>query len=145
MTCFIPWRAPSGLNGFLPEQASHLPDEVTPAQLRREQDNLVLEMHDTGVGIEPQDLARIFDRFYRSRTTANEARGTGLGLVIAKRIVEVHRGNVSIVSRSRRDLHGDCPPPTPNALGDICGPTDYFPRADFSFSAMAAWDGTPPL
>ena len=66
--------------------------------LRREQDHPVIEVCDTGAGIEPQDVPHIFDRFYRSRTTANEARGTGLGLAIAKRIIEVHRGHVTVVS-----------------------------------------------
>ena len=63
-----------------------------------EQNTAVVEVRDTGPGIEPADLPRIFDRFYRGRTTAHGARGTGLGLAIAKRIVEVHGGHIAVDS-----------------------------------------------
>jgi signal transduction histidine kinase len=56
---------------------------------------LVLSVSDTGTGIAPQDLPHIFDRFYRadpSRTRA--AGGAGLGLAIAKRIIEAHGGTI---------------------------------------------------
>lgn len=66
--------------------------------LRLEQSTAVVEVRDTGPGIEPADLPHIFDRFYRGRTTASGARGTGLGLAIAKRIVEVHGGQIAVDS-----------------------------------------------
>jgi len=55
---------------------------------------------DTGVGIEPTELPRIFERFYRG-SRANEARGSGsgLGLAIVRSIVDMHRGTVEVVSR----------------------------------------------
>jgi hypothetical protein len=60
----------------------------------------VIEVTDTGVGIEPAELPRIFDRFYRG-TLANEARGSGsgLGLAIVRSIVDMHRGAVEVNSR----------------------------------------------
>ena len=66
--------------------------------LRRDRDATVLEVSDTGAGIQAEDLPRIFDRFYRGRTSASETRGTGLGLAIAKRIVEVHHGQIAVAS-----------------------------------------------
>jgi signal transduction histidine kinase len=59
-----------------------------------------IEVADTGVGIEPAELPRIFDRFYRG-SRANEARGSGsgLGLAIVRSIVDMHRGTVEVVSR----------------------------------------------
>ena len=59
-----------------------------------------IEVADTGVGIEPVELPRIFDRFYRG-SRANEARGSGsgLGLAIVRSIVDMHRGTVEVVSR----------------------------------------------
>jgi signal transduction histidine kinase len=59
-----------------------------------------IEVSDTGVGIEPDELPRIFERFYRG-SRANEARGSGsgLGLAIVRSIVDMHRGTIEVVSR----------------------------------------------
>jgi PAS domain S-box-containing protein len=54
---------------------------------------------DTGVGIDPADIGRIFDRFYRSDDpVVQEASGTGLGLPIVKMFVEMHGGRVWVDS-----------------------------------------------
>jgi two-component system sensor histidine kinase MtrB len=59
----------------------------------------VIEVSDTGPGIEPSELPRIFDRFYRG-TNVGEARasGSGLGLAIARSIVEMHGGFIEVAS-----------------------------------------------
>lgn len=59
-----------------------------------------IEVADTGVGIAPAELPRIFDRFFRG-AEANEARGTGsgLGLAIVKSIVDMHHGTIEVESR----------------------------------------------
>jgi signal transduction histidine kinase len=56
-----------------------------------------IEVADTGPGIPPEELRRIFDTFYRGKGT--RSRGSGLGLAIVRRIVADHDGNVSVVSR----------------------------------------------
>ena len=53
-----------------------------------------LAVSDTGAGIPPDQLARIFDRFYKSP----ESRGAGLGLAIAKKLVEAHGGTIAAAS-----------------------------------------------
>jgi signal transduction histidine kinase len=55
---------------------------------------------DTGIGIDPAELPRIFDRFFRG-SAASEARGSGsgLGLAIVRSIVEMHGGSVTVESR----------------------------------------------
>ena len=62
-----------------------------------------IEVADTGVGIDPSELPRIFDRFYRG-SRANEARGSGsgLGLAIVKSIVDMHGGRVTVESHVGR-------------------------------------------
>jgi signal transduction histidine kinase len=59
-----------------------------------------IEVRDTGVGIDPGELPKVFDRFYRG-SGANEARGSGsgLGLSIVRSIVDMHGGSVTVESR----------------------------------------------
>jgi two-component system sensor histidine kinase KdpD len=56
-------------------------------------DKARLEVADRGVGIPPEDLTRVFDKFYRVQRPESVS-GTGLGLSISKGIVEAHRGNI---------------------------------------------------
>ena len=59
-----------------------------------------IEIRDTGVGLEPGDEERVFDRFYRApRAVSDQVPGTGLGLFIARAIAERHGG--SLVARRR--------------------------------------------
>jgi two-component system OmpR family sensor kinase len=59
-----------------------------------------VEVWDTGAGIEPADLPRIFDRFYRGQKSRGDAAAhAGLGLAIVKRIVDLHGGTIEASSR----------------------------------------------
>ena len=57
-------------------------------------DKACLEVADRGVGIPPEDLTRVFDKFYRVQRPESVS-GTGLGLSISKGIVEAHHGNIA--------------------------------------------------
>lgn len=65
----------------------------------RRENMAVLEIVDTGTGISPKDVQRIFDHFYRADPARNpETGGTGLGLSIVRRVIELHRGYVEVDS-----------------------------------------------
>ncbi len=61
---------------------------------------LLVKMRDSGIGINRQDLPHIYDRFYRvdEARVKTEAHGFGLGLSLAKEIIEQHRGNINVSS-----------------------------------------------
>lgn len=59
---------------------------------------IVIQVRDTGNGIDKEKLKKIFERFYRGDTERSQE-GSGLGLAIAKWIVESHRGTISVQSK----------------------------------------------
>lgn len=61
-----------------------------------EKNHNVVEIVDTGIGIEPEDLAKVFDPFF---TTKGEGKGTGLGLSICYSILQEHRGEITVTSQ----------------------------------------------
>ena len=62
--------------------------------------NLILYFSDSGQGIEPQNLDRIFDRFYRTDAARTRVGGgTGLGLAITRAIVQAHQGTIEVTSK----------------------------------------------
>ena len=65
--------------------------EVTPQ-------NALLTVQDTGIGIPPGDLPRIFERFYRGDQSRSQA-GIGLGLSLARALARAHGGEITVTSR----------------------------------------------
>lgn len=62
-------------------------------------DEIRINVRDTGLGIAPEDQAHIFDKFYRSSDTAVRAQtGHGLGLSLVRQIVQLHRGELEVNS-----------------------------------------------
>ena len=65
----------------------------------REGSQVIIKVSDTGEGIQKEDLAHVFERFYRSEKSRNRNMGgAGLGLAIAKGIIHAHGGNITVES-----------------------------------------------
>ena len=72
-------------------------------QVRREPEALHVSVADTGIGISPGDLTRLFEPFQRlDNPLAQQADGTGLGLAISKKFIELHRGRIWAESRESK-------------------------------------------
>lgn len=62
--------------------------------------SVVVRVTDSGVGVPDEEQSEIFNQYYRGRLGAGRAPGTGMGLAIAKRIVELHGGRIWVTSRT---------------------------------------------
>ncbi len=79
------------------------PGGTVTVRLQRADDELVVEVSDTGIGIPDAEQTRLFDRFFRSRSAHDQAiPGVGLGLTIVKAIVDGHRGRIDVRSAEGR-------------------------------------------
>ena len=72
-------------------------NEVTIVTSARD-DDVIVEIHDTGAGIAAESLSRIFDPFFTTKET-----GTGLGLAISRKLIEAEGGSIAVC---RRDVRG---------------------------------------
>jgi signal transduction histidine kinase len=96
------------------------PGTVTVTARPEDSDRVLIEVADTGSGIAPEELDRIFERFYRGSGSL-EQEGFGLGLSIARRMVDVMGGEIGVTSEAGRGsrfwirLRAAKPAPTPVA------------------------------
>jgi two-component system OmpR family sensor kinase len=89
------------IDNLLENAHKYTPDTSSPIELAlaREGRDVVFEVRDRGVGISSEDLPRIFTAFFRSeRSRSRETGGVGLGLTLAKRLVEAHDGAIDVTS-----------------------------------------------
>ncbi len=100
-----------------------IPDggRITLSTTKTDDDDLLVEVADTGIGIAPENVAKIYDPFY---TTKGVGRGTGLGLAVSYGIVQEHSGHISVDSLPGRGTTFRISLPTANgrarlqAVGD---------------------------
>jgi two-component system sensor histidine kinase KdpD len=85
----------------LVENAQKYSDADKPIILsaEKEKGQLMLSVADRGAGIDPMEQSLIFDKFYRGQGQRYRVSGTGMGLAIAKAIVEAHDGSISVTSQ----------------------------------------------
>jgi two-component system, OmpR family, phosphate regulon sensor histidine kinase PhoR len=68
--------------------------------IEREHDFVRVSVRDSGIGIPPEDLPRVFEQFFRSPASVeHQIEGSGLGLAIVKTIIEQHQGHVTVESK----------------------------------------------
>ena len=85
----------------LVENAVHYSPDAATIRLEATRDNgaVHITVSDSGPGIPPDDLSRVFERFYRVDKSRSRPGGTGLGLAIVKHLVELHGGEASAENR----------------------------------------------
>lgn len=75
------------------------PDETVRILMRRRKGEIEILVEDSGPGIEPDALDRIFERFYTDRPEQGFGQNSGLGLSISRQIIEAHRGTIRAENR----------------------------------------------
>ncbi|RDG38406.1 sensor histidine kinase [Streptomyces corynorhini] len=95
-----PLRLRQALGNLLSNAIRHTPAGGDIAlRCRRSGGRIVIEVADTGTGIDVADLPRVFDRFWRAdKSRSRRSGGSGLGLAIVRQLVEAHGGTVSVTS-----------------------------------------------
>ena len=80
------------------------------ARLRRIGENVEIRVEDSGPGIQPENLERVFERFYTDRPAQSFGRNSGLGLAISRQVVEAHKGRIYAENRlGKADDKGEKP------------------------------------
>lgn len=99
-------KADEGLLSFLVEELvanaikfNNKPEKIIKIQCAHHGDSISLSVRDYGAGIRPQDVNKIFERFYQvDDYFTGQIEGWGLGLSMVKKIVELHKGSISVIS-----------------------------------------------
>jgi len=90
-------RVEQALNNLIGNAVKFSPRGGTVhARLYAEGEQAVVEVCDEGPGIPPQEVMRVFDRFYRGRDANRSGEGSGLGLAITKAIIDAHAGHIVV-------------------------------------------------
>jgi PAS domain S-box-containing protein len=87
------------ITNMLANAIRYTPSGQVTLRTFRERTEVCMQVSDTGIGIEQDDLPHLFDRFYRGQQVSqSKITGTGLGLAIVKEIVEIHEGRIEVSS-----------------------------------------------
>lgn len=87
----------SAVTNIMENGCKYSPDKSVRVYLTHDSSNVLVNISDNGPGISGDEIERIFESFYRSKSTAS-VRGHGIGLSLAKKIIEIHRGEITVTS-----------------------------------------------
>ena len=73
-------------------------DKQIGVVVRDEDDHVMIDVHDNGIGLTPVEMKRVFQPFYRGERQDGDTSGAGLGLAIARHIVHRHEGTITVSS-----------------------------------------------
>ena len=98
-----PFRLEQVLTNLLNNSLQHNDEPVViNVRSRIVEDNAVIEVIDNGKGIQPENIDKLFDRFFQedfSHTSKKDGQNSGLGMAICKAIVDLHSGTIQVTSR----------------------------------------------
>ncbi|MEX2460059.1 MAG: ATP-binding protein [Paenibacillaceae bacterium] len=84
---------------FIENAFKYTPSGFVEIVAVRAQDQIGIRIQDSGLGMDKDDVPRIFDRFYRVDPSRGQTAGTGLGLSIAQWIIDEHQGSIEVMTR----------------------------------------------
>lgn len=84
---------------FIENAFKYTPEGMIELSALRREQQVGFVIEDTGIGMNPEEIPHIFDRFYRADESRGLTVGTGLGLSIAKWIIDEHQGSVEVTTR----------------------------------------------
>lgn len=96
-----PHRLGQVLTNLLSNACKYTPPEgILQIRCFRQGDQVTIEVHDNGIGIQPEDQKRLFEQFFRAEDQAvRQEQGWGLGLNVTKRLVELMQGQIGFSSQ----------------------------------------------
>ncbi|EET88774.1 histidine kinase [Clostridium carboxidivorans P7] len=74
------------------------PDTIIKVSVRQE-DKIYITIEDNGKGMSEEEVKKLFERYYRGTKSSVSVKGSGLGMAIAKQIIEAHGGKINVKSK----------------------------------------------